>query len=239
MLRTLFFYLIMVPATGMFSLWAIVLPRMAGWVGKTWGGVTRCVSGASFDVDLSTLDPQKNYVFMVNHQSQLDIPFLNHILRAWPVGFVAKESLFKIPLFGRASIAAGHIPINRSNSRKAMKSIALAAEKVKAGRAVIIFPEGTRADDLSTLQPFKIGGMLIALKSGVPVAPLVVTGTGSILHKGQLRIHKGHVTVKALPPIDVSAYTLKDRERFMAELHEKMCTAYHAQLHGVGGPDAT
>ncbi|WP_461209199.1 lysophospholipid acyltransferase family protein [Desulfocurvus sp. DL9XJH121] len=238
MLRTIYFYLIALPATGLFSAIAIAFPRFAGWSGRTWAGILCRATGAPLAVDLSALDPDRNYVFMANHQSQLDIPLLNHVLGSRKVGFVAKQSLFDIPLFGRASVAAGHIPIDRSNGRRAMKSIDAAAESAKNGAGVIIFPEGTRSEDLSKIHEFKVGGMLIALKSGLPVAPVVVTGTGFVLRKRCLRIRRAPIRVRALPPLETSGYTLKDRERFMADLHAMMDAAYREQLKEEGLGDA-
>jgi len=229
MLRNIFFYLISLLATGFFSSTAILAPRFGAWSGRNWARSLVWASRVRFEVDLSALDPEQNYVFMANHQSQLDIPVLNAVLAPRKVGFVAKQSLLRIPLFGGAIAAAGHIPIDRSNRRRAMKSIESAVLSAKSGTAVVIFPEGTRAVDLDGLQEFKIGGMIIALKTGLPVAPLVITGTGEALAKHRVWLSPATVRVRALPPVDTSGYTLKDRERFMEDLRETMGTAYREQ----------
>lgn len=238
MLQNIFFYLVALPATWLFCSLAIIVPKHAAWSGRTWARVVVWATRVRFDVDLSALDPDQHYVFMANHQSQLDIPVLNAALAPRRVGFVAKQSLFSIPLFGPAIASAGHIPIDRSNSRRAMKSIEEAVAKAKAGAQVVIFPEGTRAVDLEGLQEFKVGGMIIALKTGMPVAPIIVTGTGRALPKHRLWLSPATVKVRALAPIDTSAYTLKDRERFMADLHRIMDEAYRGQLRGEESRDA-
>ena len=236
MLHNLFFYLVVLPATGLFCSIAIVFKRHGTWSGRTWGRVVMWATRSRYEVDLSALEPGQDYVFMANHQSQLDIPVLNAILGMRQVaegrpglGFVAKQSLFDIPLFGPAIRAVGHIPIDRSNRRRAMKSIDQAVEDVKNGTSIVIFPEGTRAVDLSKLQEFKVGGFIIAIKTGRPVAPVVVTGTGDCLPKHKLRLRRAPVKVRALAPIEPGRYSLKEREQFKDDLHTLMNEAYMAQ----------
>ena len=83
---------------------------------------------------------------------------------------MAKESLFRIPFLGWAMNRAGFIPIDRSNRRRAIDSLQLAAERIRAGKSVIVFPEGTRSKD-GSLQPFKRGPFHLALQAGAPVVP--------------------------------------------------------------------
>ena len=84
--------------------------------------------------------------------------------------------LFKIPIFGRAMRNVGYISIDRSNRQSAFESLKLAADKIKSGVSVLIFPEGTRSLD-GKIRPFKKGGFVMAIDSGVPIVPVVITGT--------------------------------------------------------------
>lgn len=199
------------------------------WLGPPWHRWILRLAGVKIEADLSALKPGGHYVFMSNHTSNMDISAFYWLLahEGYPIRFVAKESLFRMPLFGACMKGAGHIPIDRSNRRAGMKSVAAAVEKTKTGICPIIFPEGTRATDLSQLQPFKIGGMVLALKCGVPVAPLIIEGMGEVMPKGKLLIDSKHtVRIKALEPIDPTAYTLKEREQFKEDLFEIMNTEY-------------
>jgi 1-acyl-sn-glycerol-3-phosphate acyltransferase len=230
MLRNLVFYVLFIPATLIFSTLAALAPteRMARAFGRTWGRLTLAFTGARLFTDLSGLDPDAAYIFMPNHQSNLDIPVLYAVLGHRPFGFVAKESLFGIPIFGKAMLRAGHVPIDRDNPRKAMKAIEYAAQQTAKGFSIVVFPEGTRGTDLSALQEFKIGGMIMALKTGAPVVPLLITGTGQILPKHALRLRSGcEVRVHALPPIVTQGrYTVKDREKFKDDLYALMNAEY-------------
>ncbi|GAB6037984.1 lysophospholipid acyltransferase family protein [Fundidesulfovibrio butyratiphilus] len=192
-----------------------------------WARLCLWTAGVEVRADLSALKPGQTYVFMANHQSQYDILVMFSALRNYPMRFVAKESLFKIPIFGWAMLRTGHIPVLRENSRKAMRSIDQAAEAAKRGLCMLIFPEGTRNLDTSALADFKIGGMIMALKCERPVAPLIITGSGELLPKGKIVPKPGVVRVTALDPFDATErYTLKRREEFRLWLHGHMNAAY-------------
>lgn len=201
--------------------------RLAHWFARQWARTGLLLAGVRVRADISRLDPSAPYVFMANHQSQFDILVLFAVLKHWDPRFVAKESLFKIPLFGPAMLRVGHIPILRENSRKAMKSIDDAVETAKQGTSVLIFPEGTRSHDCEQLGEFKIGGMIMALKCKIPVAPVIITGTWPVLPRGAWLPRPGEVRVEALDPFDPSErFTIKQREQFKAWFKEFMDTAY-------------
>jgi len=192
-----------------------------------WARITLALAGVRVRADLSRLDTSVPYVFMPNHLSHFDILVLFAVLKDWNVRFVAKESLFKIPLFGPAMLKTGHIPILRENSRKAMRAIDDAAEAAKRGISMLIFPEGTRSPDPAHLGEFKIGGMIMALKCARPVAPIIITGSHAVLPKHSLLPRPCEVRVEALEPFDPSErFTLKQREQFRTWLKEHMEQAY-------------
>lgn len=199
--------------------------------GIKWGEAAVRLSGIKIEADLGDVDPEGHYVFIGNHQSNLDIPVLFEVLKKNRIRFVAKNSLFEIPIYGKALAHAGHICIDRENRRSAMKSLNEAVEKAKDGISPVIFPEGTRNTEIDELMDFQVGGMIIALKSGLPVVPIVMTNTGRIMGKGQLIIdNRPVVRVKALPVTDPSDYTLKEREKLKDDLYEMMNAAYKELL---------
>ncbi|WP_022660886.1 lysophospholipid acyltransferase family protein [Paucidesulfovibrio longus] len=232
-MRKILFYILFFPLTIYYSLAMGLMGftknrgRWGEKFGNRWTRKLAWLTGAKYEVDLSALEPGGHYVFMLNHQSLLDIMIGYWLLAGHHVRFLAKKSLWSVPIFGWAMWGAQHIPIDRSNRREAMKSIENAVAVTKSGVSPIVFPEGTRSDDFSKLQEFKTGGIILALKSGVPVAPVVICGMGDVLPKNTWKLNNEHtVYVKALAPIDTSAYSLKDRDKFRDELYEKMNQAY-------------
>jgi 1-acyl-sn-glycerol-3-phosphate acyltransferase len=231
MLRNLLFFAAFVPTTIVLCILTILVSwdksgRLPHLTAATWGKLTFLYSGVRLKADLSALGDAANYVFFANHQSLMDIPIIYRLIGGRRFGFVAKESLFRIPLFGAAMYRAGHIPIDRSNPRKALKSIDHAVEQCRRGVSVVLFPEGTRATDYSRLQEFQIGGMIMALKCGLPVVPLIMHGSGPVMPKGAKTVRPRTVHVRALPPVDSSAYGLKEREKFRDEMRRLMNEAY-------------
>jgi len=204
---------------------------LAHWIERQWARIALVLAGVRVEADLSALDPGQPYVFMPNHQSHFDILVLFAILKSWNVRFVAKEELFKIPLFGPAMRRTGHVAILRENSRKAMRAIDEAADASRRGLSMLIFPEGTRSRDCSTLGEFKIGGMIMALKCERPVAPLIITGTMDVLSRGNRLPSPGTVRVQALAPFDPKErFTLKKREDFRLWFQQFMETAYQERM---------
>jgi 1-acyl-sn-glycerol-3-phosphate acyltransferase len=179
---------------------------------------------------LENIDTGRSYIYMSNHQSNFDIPVL---LSELPVQFrwLAKAELFRIPIFGRGMRGAGYISIDRSNRKSAFQSLTRAAESIRAGTSVLIFPEGTRSPD-GRLQPFKKGGFMLAVDAGVPVVPIIVRGTFDIMAKSGWAIRRQQVIVDILPPVDASRYTRKEKDELIEKCHLVMSGAMHAE--GLG-----
>ena len=159
---------------------------------------------------LANIDPTQSYVYMSNHQSNFDIPVL---LAYLPVQFrwLAKAELFKIPIFGRAMRGAGYIKIDRYNQESAFESINEAARKMKNGVSAMIFPEGTRSRD-GNIRSFKKGGFVMAVNASVPIVPIVLKGTWTIMDKSSLRINTGEVSLNILAPIATTGYTRETKD---------------------------
>jgi 1-acyl-sn-glycerol-3-phosphate acyltransferase len=167
---------------------------------RTWARIILAASGVKVKViGLDNIDKGRPYIFAANHQSQFDI-FTMQGCFDFDFRWLAKKELFQVPLFGRAMHLAGYISIDRSHGRQALKSLKEAAERIAAGTSVILFPEGTRSMD-GKLHDFKSGGMVLAIKSGVPLVPVGISGTYEILPKGSLLAKPGQVTIRVGKPI--------------------------------------
>lgn len=174
------------------------------------------VSGVKVEVrGLELLKRDQSYIFAANHQSQFDIPVLGAVL-PYQIRWLAKDSLFRIPFFGWALKAIGYIPVNRTNPRKGLKSLEAAAQKVREGFSIVIFPEGTRSPD-GRLLPFKTGGFVLAIKSGHPVVPVGICGTHEIMPRGRLWVTPGLVRIKIDHPIETKGLSLREKGE-LAEL---------------------
>jgi len=161
---------------------------------------------------------------MSNHQSNFDIPVaLAHL--PFKFRWVAKAELFKIPIFGYAMHRIGHINIDRSNRRAAFKSLKKAAKNIREGVSVLIYPEGTRSKD-GNIRPFKKGGFVLALESGVPIVPVIIHGTWPIMPKDKLIIRPGNVTIEIKEPIETKNYTRKSKDELLEKVRNIICESF-------------
>jgi 1-acyl-sn-glycerol-3-phosphate acyltransferase len=172
---------------------------------------------------LEHLTPGETYIYAANHRSQFDIFALLQVLPGKFV-WVAKKSLFRIPIFGLALTRMGSIPVDRENLQDAIRSLNLATNKVRAGCSMIVFPEGTRAGSRELL-PFKKGVFIMALKAGQPVVPVAINGTMAIQPRGALALKPGPVQVVISPPIRPQNF--KRKEDLMALVREAIAATYN------------
>jgi len=133
-----------------------------------------------------------------NHVSVLDPPFVGASAPR-PLFFMAKEELFRIPLFGRLIRALNARPVRRDGSDTRALKAALA--QLEEGRALLVFPEGTRGEEGQPLREGKAGVGMLAVLSGAPVVPVYVSGTGAALPRGRSVPRPARVRVTFGPPL--------------------------------------
>lgn len=196
-------------------------------IARLWGCSILVASRIKVTVEgLSRIDPQRPYIYMPNHQSNFDIPvLLGHLTVQFR--WLAKMELFKIPIFGHAMRKAGYISIDRNNRESAIHSLKVAAEKIRNGVSVLIFPEGTRSRD-GKIQPFKKGGFVMAIDSGVPIVPVIISGARSIMTKGKFRVNPGRIRMSIQQPIDTTTYSRDTKEALMQHVRRVMCDNFES-----------
>ncbi|KAL2920420.1 1-acyl-sn-glycerol-3-phosphate acyltransferase 1 chloroplastic [Bienertia sinuspersici] len=139
-----------------------------------------------FNVEIEGLDhlpqPDTPAVYVSNHQSFLDIYTLLTLGRSFK--FISKTSIFLYPIIGWAMYLMGVIPLKRMDSRSQLDCLKRCIDLIQRGASVFFFPEGTRSKD-GQLGAFKKGAFSVAAKTQVPVVPMTIIGTGSIMPAGQ------------------------------------------------------
>ena len=165
-------------------------------------------------------NPRQTYVYVANHTSTVDIwAALAAIPR--PIRFIAKKQLARIPFLGWAMSAGRFIFIDCSNPAAARRSIDRAAERIRAGSSVLIFPEGTRSRD-GRLGAFKKGGFHLAITSGVPIVPIGIKGAMETMPRGSLFPRAGHVSVELGAPMPTAGLAAGERDRFTQSVRERI-----------------
>ena len=226
-LRTLWAVFIAVIDTIPFSTATIIVAmvrsnaKLIDWITRTWGRIL--IWGAGIDLHaegLEKIDPQQRYILVANHYSYFDIPCIFAAIPQ-PIRFMAKVSLFKIPIFGWAIGRAGFIPIDRKNRRTAVKSFDLAVQRIRKGNTIVVFPEEGRSHERA-MRPFQRGGFLLALKSGLPILPIAIDGTFDVFRVGAKTITPGKVTVRVGTPIPTDGLTVRAKEQLAQQSREQI-----------------
>lgn len=234
-LRTCFFYLTFYPFTLLCSIICLLISLFRGADGlhrfaRIWGKGCLWLGGVTLTVEGTEHLPQdRPVVYMANHQGNFDIPTL---FAGIPGQFrwLAKAELFRFPFFGHAMRRAGYIPVERNDPRKAVASIAEAAQRVAEGASVVLFPEGTRSPD-GRLQPFKKGGFSLAMQAGAEIVPVAIDGSAAIMPKHTLMIRGNHIRLRISPPIPTAGLKGAEREQLMATVFQQIAA-------GITPPDS-
>lgn len=153
-------------------------------------------------------------VCVSNHVSNLDPFLIAHV--PWEMKYLAKSTLFRIPVVGWGIGLAGDIPLVRGSTTSVKRAMARAARYVRRGMPVLIFPEGTRSAD-GQLLPFKDGAFRLAIEQQAAILPLAVGGTRDALRKGDFRPGPARGVVVVGEPIPTEGATLADLPRLKEE----------------------
>ncbi len=184
---------------------------------KMWARWVIWSTGIQYEIDgLDNLNLDKQYIFMSNHESALDI-VLGVAAIPSNLVFLAKKELFRVPVFGWAMEAAGMIKIDRQNPEIARKSVSEAVETLMhSSFSTLIYPEGTRSNG-EELLPFKKGGFILAIRTQLPVVPITILGAGNVLPKGTLAIKKSHIKMIIDNPIPTLEMDINDKDQLLQD----------------------
>ncbi|MDD5595828.1 MAG: lysophospholipid acyltransferase family protein [Candidatus Omnitrophica bacterium] len=149
---------------------------------------------------LNNFDKRRSYVIIANHQSMADIALVYKTHRQFK--WVAKESLFSIPVFGWCMSAMKYIKLSRGEFGSIRDTYEVAAQWLKEDISVLFFPEGTRSPT-GELSAFKNGAFKLALKEKKPILPICISGSRNILPRGSWVFNQQiNCTLKVLPAIE-------------------------------------
>lgn len=192
-------------------------------LGKVWSKLHLGLSGVRARyVGLENASGRTPRIFLANHFSVVDIWVLAVVLPV-TTRFVAKRSLFWLPVLGQAMAVAGFIPIDRKDRRRAIRTLQAAEEPIRRGASLILFPEGTRSRD-GRLAPFKKGAFHLALAAGVPIVPVAISGSGRVQRPRSIAMRPAPVRVTFFPPIDTTAYGPEDLEALILDVRASIAS---------------
>lgn len=223
MLRTIWFYTFLIMVT---VLTAIPLPfwYILGWLGQrsaqrrlahlvshNWARFIAIASGAEVRITgMENVPKEGAVVFVSNHQSNFDFSILLGLINK-PKAFVAKIELSKIPVVSPWMRNLGCVFIDRQDIRQSLRVMNDAVEIIKSGQSMVIFPEGTRSRS-DNIAEFKKGSMRLAVKAGVPIVPVTVSGSYKVVEANKGIIKPAAVKVVISEPIYYEHLSKEDKD---------------------------
>jgi 1-acyl-sn-glycerol-3-phosphate acyltransferase len=206
-------------------------PKIAHRLSRFWAGFLFTFFFIRLKVrNKELIDPNRNYVFVGNHLSQLDIPAYalscNNTFR-----FLAKAELAKIPLLGYV-IKNLYITVNRTDKADRHKSLDKMIGTLREGYSVFLCPEGTRNKTGDHLLEFKDGAFRLAIAAKIPLAVLTLKNTNALLSPTQMiAIRPGIIDACWSEPIDTSAMTEEDVPRLKEMARQQMISFLESKMN--------
>lgn len=220
-LQTLIF---IVPITVM-TLFRIPIPpdSFVGRGGHWWSYWVLKAAGVTVVVrNPERVSRTESRVYVSNHVSWFEIFALATVVDRYR--FVAKKEIQSVPLFGKAAGEVAAIYIERNNRKAAFSAYEEAAERIKGGLNVVVFPEGTRGRTYE-LRPFKKGPFVLAIAAQVPIVPVITWGSKEVQAKGEIAIHAGTIELTFLEPVETKGMAYGDRDALVEIVWNRIAAA--------------
>jgi 1-acyl-sn-glycerol-3-phosphate acyltransferase len=171
------------------------------WTTRTWARLMLGIAGGRVEVSGLENLPAGGALFVANHQGAFDIPLLIGFIPGLK-GFVAKREVSCLPIVGTWMRLLGCIFLDRRDMRQSARAIARGIADLKAGRSLIVFPEGTRSQS-ARMNRFKNGSFKLATRSGAAIVPLTIDGSYRLREGNRGRITPGKVRLHVHPPLSL------------------------------------
>ena len=176
-------------------------------------------------IGIENVPNDRPVVFVGNHRSLLDIVLVSKLI-PFPIGFIAKIELEKIPLLSLQMRDINCLFLDRKDDRQALKVILKAIELVKGGQSMFVFPEGTRSKEEGVILPFHAGSFKIATKAKAPVVPVTIVGMGRVFEDNFPRIRRSHVIIEFGEPIETAAMSRDEQKDLPDRVRDLIVDTY-------------
>lgn len=203
---------------------------------KKWGNHIMTRFHADLQVEgKENLPTEGPVVYVSNHQGFVDIPALCAALDTVQFGFIARENLRQVPLYGTWMRRIRSVMIKREDPRAALRAISEGVEYIKDGFSLLIFPEGTRAKG-GPMADFKAGSLKLATKPGVPIIPVSINGTYQCFEKTGVFSGNRPIGVIIHPPIETKGLSRQEEKALTAEVQQIVYDGLQSLRERMGTP---
>lgn len=162
------------------------------------------------NIQRQPIQQDEHYVFVANHISYLDIPFIFQAIRGKLFRVLGKAEMSRIPIFG-AFYRLAVVLVDRSSAEKRARSVATLKKVLSQNISIFIFPEGTFNETGFPLKSFYDGAFRIAIETNTPIKPIVFLDANRLMHYSTVwKLRPGVSRAVILPAVSVADYTLSD-----------------------------
>jgi 1-acyl-sn-glycerol-3-phosphate acyltransferase len=172
-----------------------------------------------------------SYVIISNHQSMMDVLIMNCL--RYRFRWISKIENFRVPVIGWYLRMAKYITVDRGNKDSKAEMMERAAESLKKGISIMIFPEGTRSTNRE-IGPFKLGAFQLAMMTDKPILPVVIDGTGGVLPKHGMIFSRGNlIRIKVLDPVHPGSFGTSDPEELSLRFRSLLVNELEKMRNGI------
>jgi 1-acyl-sn-glycerol-3-phosphate acyltransferase len=190
--------------------------RFAWFIAWSWARLSIYSTGSKVTLTgMEHVPTEGSICFVGNHQSLFDVP----ALLGWigrPLGFIAKKELARIPVLSQWMLMLPSVLLDRDDPRQAMRAFKQAAQYIREGHPLVIFPEGGRSFT-GIVQDFKPGALKLAQMANATIVPFAVDGTRKLLEIDK-QVHSAHIKITLLPPVKPDDPLYRDKTGLPAHL---------------------
>ena len=183
--------------------WLFNWPNLPFQAGIQTVRVALAVVGLRYRVEGREHILDRPAIYCVNHTSNVEPPVLFAALRRLTprLHILYKAELRKLPILNIGFDLVGFIPVDRGNREQTTRAVNLAVARLNAGGSFFVFPEGTRSRT-GELLPFRKGAFVMAIRAGVPIVPVAISGARDAMKKGSPIIRPATVRLRLGEPIE-------------------------------------
>lgn len=175
---------------------------------------------------LKNIDPNKQFVYVSNHCSQIDIP-INFVTTPEPFVILSKKEATKIPVIGMY-INKSHVTVKRRDPKDTKISIEKLSKHLSLGRSILLYPEGRRNRSKEKLGSFKAGAFLLAVQHQLPIVPVTIIGSEKINRPNRpYELYPGKTKIVYGKPIETKGLTNEDIDMLMQQTKQAMLYQFH------------
>jgi len=182
------------------------------------------------------LQPSQPVVYVANHLSAVDIPVLYAEL---PNQFriMAKKELFRYPFLGWYLKRSGQIPIVLGDAHASLRSLNRAADALRKGMPLAVFPEGGRSPS-GELQDFMGGAFYVAIRAQVPIVPVAIVGSYELLPMNSFHVIPGEVGLVLGEPVPTAGLRMRDSAQLSARVRQAISELYDSCAQSTAAVNA-